>query len=265
MNIRNIRAALQSERKQSELQNLDDDFYERVGELLNELYEQRSELVEQTDDPFADAEIQEVNDEIETIQDTVESLYQRRSGKIVKKASFTAAGINEGIDGVTTEEEDIFNSLVTELKNGQDKIFNTIDKHSTTNSPTDTTTNSNTSTSENGSTDKNSKENSQTTNTEPATDNKQESWSGNNEDTDENTQSNELDDDGDVADFGDGSPIDVERMTVRIQHNIGEILGVDNRVYHLDEQDVVTLPETNAKTLINNEAATEIEQPENSK
>jgi DNA replication initiation complex subunit (GINS family) len=54
-------------------------------------------------------------------------------------------------------------------------------------------------------------------------------------------------------------------MTVRIQHNIGEILGVDNRVYHLDEQDVVTLPETNAKTLINNEAATEIEQPENSK
>jgi DNA replication factor GINS len=124
MNIRNIRAALQSERKQSELQNLDDDFYERVGELLNELYEQRSELVEQTDDPFADAEIQEVNDEIETIQDTVESLYQRRSGKIVKKASFTAAGINEGIDGVTTEEEEIFNSLVTELKNGQDKIYN---------------------------------------------------------------------------------------------------------------------------------------------
>ncbi|ERJ05083.1 hypothetical protein HLRTI_002960, partial [Halorhabdus tiamatea SARL4B] len=43
---------------------------------------------------------------------------------------------------------------------------------------------------------------------------------------------------------------DVERTTVRITSDVGEILGVDDRTYDLVAEDVVTLPATNAEPLL---------------
>jgi len=63
---------------------------------------------------------------------------------------------------------------------------------------------------------------------------------------------------GSVAEDGDGSAsttADVERTTVRITSDVGEILGVDERTYDLVAEDVVTLPATNAEPLVERGAA----------
>jgi len=47
----------------------------------------------------------------------------------------------------------------------------------------------------------------------------------------------------------------IERTTVRITDDVGEILGIDDRAYDLTTNDVVTLPETNAEPLVERGAA----------
>ncbi|MFB1062816.1 hypothetical protein [Natrinema sp. H-ect4] len=56
-----------------------------------------------------------------------------------------------------------------------------------------------------------------------------------------------------------GQADDVDRTTVRITSDIGDILGVDDREYTLSSDDVVTLPEQNAAPLVNREAAERLE------
>ncbi|QSG14388.1 hypothetical protein [Halapricum desulfuricans] len=51
----------------------------------------------------------------------------------------------------------------------------------------------------------------------------------------------------------------VDRRTVRITEEVGEILGVDQREYDLSADDVVTLPEANAKPLLNQDAAQQLD------
>jgi len=52
---------------------------------------------------------------------------------------------------------------------------------------------------------------------------------------------------------------EVRCVVVRIKRDIPEFVGVDGRVYKLKREDVVTLPEPNAKALINEGVAEEIE------
>ncbi|WP_436931201.1 hypothetical protein [Halosimplex halobium] len=47
----------------------------------------------------------------------------------------------------------------------------------------------------------------------------------------------------------------VDRATVKITSDVGEIFGVDQRAYDLTEEDVVTLPEANAGPLVERDAA----------
>jgi len=51
----------------------------------------------------------------------------------------------------------------------------------------------------------------------------------------------------------------VDRTTVRITDDVGEIFGIDQREYDLSTNDVVTLPEQNATPLIERDAAESIE------
>jgi DNA replication factor GINS len=69
--------------------------------------------------------------------------------------------------------------------------------------------------------------------------------------------------DGTDADAGGTAPIPgggapsggAERVTVRITSDVDEFYGVDERRYDLDAEDVVQLPEANAKPLLQKEAA----------
>jgi DNA replication factor GINS len=64
---------------------------------------------------------------------------------------------------------------------------------------------------------------------------------------------------GDAADAapdGEGSdPESVERTTVRVTADVGNIYGVDGRSYDLSAEDVVTLPARNAENLVSKHAA----------
>ncbi len=51
----------------------------------------------------------------------------------------------------------------------------------------------------------------------------------------------------------------VDRMTLRITQDIGDILGVDDREYTLAADDIVTLPEQNATPLVKRDAAEPLE------
>jgi len=57
----------------------------------------------------------------------------------------------------------------------------------------------------------------------------------------------------------DDSKPTVERTTVRITNDVGEIFGVDQREYDLSTDDVVTLPEQNATPLVERDAAEPLE------
>jgi len=52
---------------------------------------------------------------------------------------------------------------------------------------------------------------------------------------------------------------DTDRTTVRITRDVGEIMGVDERTYHLASEDVVTLPEVNATPLLERDAAEQLD------
>jgi DNA replication factor GINS len=55
---------------------------------------------------------------------------------------------------------------------------------------------------------------------------------------------------------GDDAPSDDgARVRVRVTADVGEILGVDERPYDLEAEDVVTLPEANAEPLVQKDAA----------
>ncbi|PSP93933.1 hypothetical protein BRC91_07635 [Halobacteriales archaeon QS_4_62_28] len=58
------------------------------------------------------------------------------------------------------------------------------------------------------------------------------------------------------GDSGSGDASDtVDRTTVRITDDVGEIFGIDQREYDLSRDDVVTLPEQNAAPLVERDAA----------
>ena len=61
----------------------------------------------------------------------------------------------------------------------------------------------------------------------------------------------ELREDGGTATESPG----IDRETVRITTDVGDIFGVDEREYDLAENDVVTLPEANAEPLVDRDAA----------
>ncbi|MDQ2071689.1 hypothetical protein ACODNH_15555 [Haloarcula sp. NS06] len=61
------------------------------------------------------------------------------------------------------------------------------------------------------------------------------------------------------ASAGTAGAADVDRRTVRITDDVGEIFGVDQREYDLSTDDVVTLPADNADPLVEQDAAEPLE------
>jgi len=57
----------------------------------------------------------------------------------------------------------------------------------------------------------------------------------------------------------DGTTETADRETVRITRDVGEIVGIDERVYELASEDIVQLPTANAKPLVDRDAAERLE------
>lgn len=227
MDLQELRRIREKERSTDSLQSLREDFYSDVGAYLEELTARRDQVAENAEDPFADPEVRRIADELAAAERTVEALYERRVGKIVKLASFSAADMAADQDGLTTEERDLFEAIVETIKENRARVLAMLKAH-----PTE----------------------------HPA----EPSVRGGSDVGDEQPERPDADarDDADAAESAgsdDPDDPDLERTTVRITKDVGEIVGVDDRSYHLGVDDVVTLPTKNAKPLLQREAAEPLE------
>ena len=127
MNLDELQSVQARERQSSDLQHLRSSFYEEVGEFVRELDEERARAVEAAEDPFSEPKVRRLTDDIETAEGTVEAIYERRVGKVVKKASIAAAGMPVEDEGLTSEESALFESLVARIEDNRERVLSVLD------------------------------------------------------------------------------------------------------------------------------------------
>ena len=126
MNLDELRSVQSKERQKDSLQHLRDSFYADVGQYVADLKAQRDRAAESADDPFSDPEVGRLTDEIETAEEVVEAVYERRMGKIVKRASLAAAGMPSDEEGLTTEEKELFGDIVDRIESNKALVLDTL-------------------------------------------------------------------------------------------------------------------------------------------
>jgi DNA replication factor GINS len=126
MNVEDLRSVQRTERQKDSLQHLRDSFYRDVADYIAERKAERERVAEQADDPYSSPEVKRITDEIETAEEVVESIYERRIGKIVKRATFAAAGMATEDEGLTHEERDLFDDLVGRIERNRETVLDTL-------------------------------------------------------------------------------------------------------------------------------------------
>lgn len=138
MNLTDLQAVQNTERQKDSLQHLRESFYEDVAAYIESLEAERDAAAEAADDPFASPEVRQLTDEIETAKEVVEAIYDRRLGKLVKRASLAAAGMSSVNDeGLTAEERELFADLVENIESNKSHVLDVVEGEST--SPASTT------------------------------------------------------------------------------------------------------------------------------
>ena len=294
MNLEELQAIRDTERSKDSLQSLDATFYGEVAAYLAELRAERDRLATDVSDPFGDPAIRRLSDEIETGERTVEAIYERRVGKLVKLASFTAAGMPTDEEGLTVEEKALFDSVVEQIEANRQRILESLvdpdGAESDGAESADSATDAGAGTEEtaaapaprdgeaspvpSGSADAATESDDFSRATGATADSETVEADGSAEVGDGEVVASDANDgmaDGGVANDGlaNDDPTDEsepstdvatdspgpERTTVRITRDVGEILGIDDRAYDLSADDVVTLPTENAKPLVHRDAA----------
>jgi DNA replication factor GINS len=126
MNLDELQSVRDRERQTDKLQQLRDSFYADAGELIQQLRTERERAAERADDPFDAPEVNRLTDEIKTAEQTVEAIYEKRVGKVVKAASFAAADLPAESDGMTTEEQELFDTLVGDIKENRSYVLDVL-------------------------------------------------------------------------------------------------------------------------------------------
>ena len=127
MNLDELQSARDRERQTDKLQQLRESFYEDAGEFIQQLQTERERAAERAENPFDSPQVKQLTDEINTAEQTVEAIYEKRIGKLVKAASLDAAGLPSEADGLTAEEQDLFDALVTDIKSHRNRVLDVID------------------------------------------------------------------------------------------------------------------------------------------
>ncbi len=261
------------ERQTDKLQQLRESFYADAGEFIQGLRDQRERAADRADDPFDSPEVNRLTDEIDTAEQTVEAIYEKRVGKIVKAASFAAADLPAGSEGMTREEQQLFETLVDEIKENRQHVLDVLDggqpdeaPDGADSSPPEPVAGDNLSVSAadvmgQSGPDTQTAENDRNTGAPDLTEGSKQPRDTGSEPPDRDAPRGRTDGSG-VADGHTEAPEDtdsgIERETVRITADIGAIFGVDEREYDLVEDDVVQLPAENAGPLLDSDAAERI-------
>lgn len=280
MNLDDLRSVQSKERQKDSLQHLRDSFYEDVGDYIANLKNERERAAERADDPFASSEVSQLTDEIETAEEVVEAVYERRMGKIVKRASLAAAGMPGDEEGLTTEEVELYSDLVDRIERNKEHVLDVLSGEVSTAdaaeseptaatddappAPPDRPAETADAPTEAPSIDAADLMGEGTERAEPPRDEPaiEESTSDGADATPRGSPPG--DDAGTPPEVprGDGASSpedDTDRTTVRITEEVGDIFGVDDREYELCVDDVVTLPTANAEPLVEGDAARRID------
>ncbi|MCO8253345.1 hypothetical protein NKF26_05935 [Haladaptatus sp. AB618] len=126
MNLDELRSVQSKERSKDSLQHLRESFYSDVGEYIRGLREERERAAERASDPFDSDEVNRLTDEIQTAEEVVEAVYERRVGKVVKRASLAAAGIPADEEGLTSEEQVLFSDLVGRIESNKTTVLDVL-------------------------------------------------------------------------------------------------------------------------------------------
>jgi len=251
MDLDELRAVQTRERATDGLQELRDSFYADVATYIQDLRDQRDRAAADAEDPFRNPTVNDLTDEIETAEQVAEAIYERRIGKLVKQASLAAAGMPDDETGLTTEEQDLYTDLVERIRENKTGVLDVIAGDAPVVIP--------------DADDEDSKGDGQERPPAPQTppDAPPESETGS-----DSTSEPEPPATGDApaetapepsTEDRDDSAAEVDRTTVRITQDVGEIFGVDEREYSLYADDVVTLPRENAKPLVERDAAEKLD------
>ncbi len=263
MDLDELQSVRDAERGTDSLQGLPDAFYANAADHIADLKDEREERAEDADDPFGDPEIQRLTSEIDAAEQVVEAIYERRVGKLVKLASFAAADMPADEDGLTTEEQDLFSDLVARIEDNRIRVLDVLaGEHATESDPDETEPTAGES--ETGA------EADPVSTADPAPPSSPEGTVDSNAES--GVSAADLMRGGDPAPDSGANPVSepdesttepeteaesesLDRVTLRITRDVGEIVGIDEREYDLATEDVVTLPETNADPLIQRDAA----------
>lgn len=271
MDIEELRAVQTRERSSSDLQELRESFYADVAEYLDGLRAERDRLAAEREDPYDD-EVIRVNDEIDSAQRVVESIHERRVGKVVQQASFAANGMGNVPEGLTAEERALFEDLVERIQSNRDRVLDIVSgdtssalsgstASSDSDEPRETGTQMDAPTDEEEEADEESS--AAALMDEGVTD----GGAGSSTDQPSSVQDSEMPA-TDAEEFEEGAEreerpdatgVSVDRERVRITSDVGEIFGMDERVYDLRQEDIVSLPRENAGPLVERGVAERLE------
>ncbi|MFB6070446.1 MAG: hypothetical protein ABEJ76_05425 [Halanaeroarchaeum sp.] len=261
MDLDELRAVQTRERATDGLQELRDTFYADVATYLEDLRERREDAAAEAENPFRDPTVNELTDEIETAEQVAEAIYERRIGKLVKQASLAAAGMPDDQTGLTAEERDLYGDLVDRIEENKTEVLDVIagdaapdtdgrpaesDAASSESAPRDAPPQA--------PRDAPPESDSPTGEVPADGPTAAEAMGG----ADDGSSTSGGGQDRETGDEDDPEAT-VERTTVRITQDVGDIYGVDEREYSLEADDVVTLPRENAKPLVERDAAEELE------
>ena len=126
MNLDELQSVRDRERQTDKLQQLRESFYADAGSFIQQLRDERDRAAERADNPYDAPEVQQLTDEINTAEQTVENIYEKRVGKLVKAASFAAADLPAEVDGMTAEEQDLFDTLVENIKGNREHVLDVL-------------------------------------------------------------------------------------------------------------------------------------------
>lgn len=237
MDLDQLQSVRDRERDSESLQELRASFYEEAIVYVRELREERNRAAREAAEPFDDPRVNRLTDRIRTAEGTLEAIYEKRVGKILRAATLAAADFSTEIEGMTTEEADLYEGLVAEIQANRQTVLGQLGAD------------------EAADMDPASAEYGQS----PPADSRDETGA----------EDAGPDDDGSATASDAGSPDadetadtdadEIDRTRVRITDDVGPILGVDDREYDLAEDDVVTLPTANARPLVERGAAERLE------
>ncbi|ERH10233.1 MAG: hypothetical protein J07HX64_02005 [halophilic archaeon J07HX64] len=138
MNLDELQSVRDRERQTDKPQQLRESFYADVGSFVEQLRTERDRAAERHGSPYAD-EVMRLTDEIDAAQQLVEDIHERRIGKVVKAASLEAAELSPEIDGLTTEEQALFDDLVADIEHHREDVLATVEGQTSTDATADQT------------------------------------------------------------------------------------------------------------------------------